>query len=153
VYLHRHDSKEALAIWAMAGQVTGAEWDQHFTHLRDVATWSTKTGKRAACVLLAVDFAHPDAKRRRDLALLTDAPGYDPFVAFVSANAAVRAVLTVFKWVQRAPKYEMDFFPNTKEAVRWLKTQRGGQLTAIDRMVREVEAELSARLQLRPPGL
>jgi hypothetical protein len=152
VYLHRHDNREALAIWAFLGGVTGAEWDQHFAHLRDIATWSTKTGRRAACVLLAPDFDPPDAKRRRELATLTDAAGYDPFVAFVSPNAAIRAVLTVFKWVQKTPKYEMDFFPDTKEAVHWLGTKRGGPLDRLDRLVMEVEAELSARVQMRAHG-
>jgi hypothetical protein len=148
MYLHRHDEEEALAVWLFS-RATDAEWDEHCGHLRAIATWSKKTEKRAACVLIAMDFDRPDAKRRQELALLTKAPGYDPYVAFVWANAAVRAVLSVFQWVQKAPKYEMDFFPTTTEAVKWLGTKRGGRLFALEDMVRDVERDISTAARVR----
>jgi hypothetical protein len=124
MYLHRHDADDALAIWALH-ESTPQDWDEHFHHIRDVATWSGKTGKRANVILVARDFSRPDAKRRAELARLTEAPGYNPHVAFVSPSAALRTVLTMFGWVQKAPKYEMDFFGSSAAAANWLEKRRG----------------------------
>jgi hypothetical protein len=147
MYCHRHDANEGLAVWAM-GAASQAEWELHFTHLREVATWSRRLGKRAACMLLSLkDFDRPDARTRQELAKLTELPGYDPFVAFVSPNTAVRATLTMFKWVQKTPQYEMDFFATSGEAIQWLARKRGGgRLLTLELLVREVDQERGAGL-------
>jgi hypothetical protein len=152
MYVHRHDSQEAVAVWSF-NRTTPEEWDEHFGHLREVATWSRATAKRAACLLIGgKDFDRPDAKRRQELAQLTEAPGYDPYVAFVTPNTALRAVLTVFKWVQKAPKYEMDFFGSSSEGVHWLARQRGGRIIVLERMLRDVEREIQDRDRIRAHG-
>jgi len=140
MYVHRHDANEALAIWVFQ-QSTPEEWDRHFEHLREVATWSNKSGRRGAAMLVARDFSRPDSKRRAELARLTEAAGYDPFVAFVSPSAALRAVLTMFGWVQKAPRYEMDFFGTSDAALRWLEKKRGGSLTKMQAMLEDVRSQ------------
>src|ERR1700743_896120 len=116
MYLHRHDERAGLAIW-LFDKATDVEWEAHFAHLRPLPPWAKPGGRRVAAILITKDFDRPDAKRRAELARLTEAPGYDPYVAFVSANVAVRAMLTMFSWVQKTPRYEMDFFATTIDAV------------------------------------
>ena len=140
MYVHRHDANDALAIWVFQNS-TPEEWDEHFAHLRDVATWSNKTGRRGATMLVARDFSRPDSKRRAELARLTEAMGYDPYVAFVSPSAALRTVLTMFGWVQKAPRYEMDFFGSSDAALRWLEKKRGASLSKLQAMLTDIRTE------------
>jgi hypothetical protein len=143
MYIHRHDESQALAVWFF-DSVSGAEWDQHFEHLRQVATWTGKTGKRACCLLVVgKSFERPDAMRRASLTALTEAPGYNPYVAFVSPNTALRAILTMFSWFQKAPKYEMEFFATAAEGTKWLDQNRGGGIGRLTSMLREVESEMA----------
>lgn len=144
MYLHRHDAKDARAIWIFE-QSTPEEWDSHFEHLRELTTWSAKAGKRATAILVARDFARPDAKRRAELARLTEANGYDPHVAFVSPSAALRTVLTMFGWVQKAPKYEMDFFGTCAAATQWLDKKRPGDSTKLQSMLADITAEYKTK--------
>jgi hypothetical protein len=92
-------------------------------------------------VLIAGSFARPDASHRGELARLTEAPGYDPYVAFVMPNLAVRSVLTMMGWVQKAPKYEMSFVASTDEALIWLQTRRNDSRIRLQAMVDAVLEE------------
>ncbi len=139
MYLHRHDERAGLALWLFQG-ARDEDWEAHFAHLRQIAEWPKPGGRRVAAILVTKDFDRPDAKRRAELARLTDMPGYDPYVAFVSPNVAVRAMLTMFSWVQKAPRYEMDFFSSTQQALSWLEIKRGSKL-ALETMIRELRLE------------
>lgn len=140
MYLHRHDDEGRLAIW-LFDKSTSEEWDAHFEHLKQLAAWPPSNGKRAAAMLIARTFDRPNAERRVELARLTEAAGYDPYVAFVTANLAARSVLTMMGWVQKAPRYEMSFFPGTNEALTWLETKRGGSRVRLQAMVDAVLEE------------
>ncbi|AKU95549.1 hypothetical protein AKJ09_02213 [Labilithrix luteola] len=144
MYLHRHDAEDARAVWVFE-QSSPEEWDAHFEHLRDLATWSGKTGKRATAILIARDFSRPDSKRRAELARLTEAPGYNPHVAFVSPSAALRTVLTMFGWVQKAPKYEMDFFGTSTSATQWLDKRRPGDSKKLHAMLADITTEYKTK--------
>jgi hypothetical protein len=140
MYLHRHDESGRLAVW-LFDKSSSKEWDEHFEHLKALAGWSAKGGPRAVAVLIAGAFARPDAHHRVELARLTEAPGYDPYVAFVMPNLAVRSVLTMMGWVQRAPRYEMSFVASTDEALTWLDARRGDTRLRLQAMVDAVLEE------------
>lgn len=150
MYIHRHAADDALAVWVFQAS-TPQEWDAHFEHLREVATWSGKAGRRGATMLIARDFSRPDAQRRTELAQLTEAAGYDPYVAFVSPSAALRAVLTMFGWVQKAPRYEMDFFGSSEGALGWLEKKRGGSLEKMRSMLTDIRAQYKKETGLELP--
>ncbi|HWL87303.1 MAG TPA: hypothetical protein VNO21_15975 [Polyangiaceae bacterium] len=140
MYIYRHDTREAIAVWVF-DRTTIEEWELHFEHLRDLATWSGQTGKRAAALLLATNFERPDPKRRAELARCTEAPGYDPYVAFIAPNAALRAVLTMFRWVQKTPKYELDFFATSRDGATWLEDKRGERLHRLREFLAEIRID------------
>jgi hypothetical protein len=139
MYLRRHDERAGAAVW-LFDNANQDEWVAHFADLRQIAAWAKPAGRRVAAVLIFRDFDRPDAKARAELARLTEAPGYDPYVAFVSANFAVRAMLTMFSWVQKAPRYEMDYFGTTAQALSWLEGRRGA-LGALQALIEEVRQE------------
>ena len=140
MYIHRHDAHEGVAVW-LFDRTTVEEWELHFEHLRELATCSDRTGKRACAMILARHFERPDPKRRAELAKCTEAPGYDPYVAFVAPNAAMRAVLTMFTWVQKTPKYELDFFPTSREGAAWLEDKRGARLEHLRGFLTEIRVD------------
>lgn len=140
MYLHHHDEPTSCAIWIFHNPIA-ADWEAHFDHLRTLATWSGKTGKRAATILIAPTVDRPDAKQRTQLSRLTEAPGYDPYVAFVTPSAALRAVLTMFGWVQKAPRYEMNFFGSSDAGVRWLEDKRGERLGSLQEALTGLRGE------------
>lgn len=139
MYLHRNDAQESLAVWVFA-DATPAEWDLHFEHLRHVATWSAKTGKRTAALLVSRGEKGLDARRRAELVRLTEAPGYDPYVAFVTLNVPLRAALTMFGWIQKAPRYEMSIFSRSNDAFAWLEKKRESSLPTLATMLAEVRS-------------
>ncbi|AKF08270.1 hypothetical protein [Sandaracinus amylolyticus] len=134
MYVHAHDPVRGLAVWYFR-DATDEDWAQHFAHLDEIATWSRTTGKRAACVLVVGRFDVPDAKRRAELAWHTEQPGYDPYVAFIAPNAAVRGALTVMSWLQKKPRFESGFVSSPEEAQAWLEERRGEPLPALGRMI------------------
>ncbi len=140
MYLHRHDESGRLAVW-LFDKSSSKEWDEHFEHLKALSGWSAKGGPRAAAVLIAGSFARPDSHHRVELARLTEAPGYDPYVAFVMPNLAVRSVLTMMGWVQKAPKYEMSFVASTADALTWLDTRRRDARIGLQAMIDAVLEE------------
>jgi hypothetical protein len=140
MYLHRHDEVGKLAVW-LFDKTSPQEWEAHFEHLKQLAAWPQGRGGRAAAVLIAASFDRPNAKHRVELARLTEAPGYDPYVAFVTPNLAVRSVLTMMGWVQKAPQYEMSFFANTDEALTWLHGRRNDTRIRLQAMVDAVLEE------------
>ena len=137
MYVHAHDPVRGLAVWYFR-RPTIAEWTEHFGHLEEVASWSRRIGKRAACVMIPASFDLPDAKRRAELAKYTELPGYDPYVAFVAPNAAVQGALTVMSWLQKKPQYETKFVTSVEAARAWLEEQRGERLEALGRMTDDV---------------
>jgi hypothetical protein len=139
MYLWRHDERAGLAVW-LFDNASQDDWQAHFADLRTITSWAKPAGRRVAAILIFRDFDRPDAKCRAELARLTEAPGYDPYVAFVSANFAVRAMLTMFSWVQKAPRYDMDYFGTTAEALSWLEGRRGA-VGALQAMVKELRQE------------
>lgn len=140
MYIHRHDAHEGVAVW-LFDRTTVEEWELHFEHLRELATWSNRTGKRACTMILNRHFERPDAVRRAELAKCTEAPGYDPYVAFVAPNAAMRAVLTMFTWVQKAPKYELDFFATSRDGATWLEAKRGARLERLHEFLAQIRVD------------
>jgi hypothetical protein len=140
MYLHRHDEDGKLAVW-LFDKATEQEWEAHFEHLKQLAAWPASRGKRAACVLISGAFDRPTTRQRVTLARLTEAPGYDPYVAFVMPNLAVRSVLTMMGWVQKAPRYEMSFFPGTAEGLTWLHEKRSDARPGLQAMVDAVLEE------------
>jgi len=149
MYIHRHDVPEAVAVW-LFDRPTVEEWELHFEHLRELATWSDRTGKRACAMILNHHFERPDAVRRAELAKCTEAPGYDPFVAFVAPNAAMRAVLTMFTWVQKTPKYELDFVATSRDGVTWLEEKRGARLEKLREFLTEIRVDFRRVSGARP---
>jgi hypothetical protein len=139
MYLERHDERTGAAVWLFDNASAG-DWARHFDDLRKVAEWKKPGGRRVAAMLIFRDFDRPDAKTRAELARLTEAPGYDPHVAFVTANFAVRAMLTMFSWMQKAPRYDMDYFGTTAAGQAWLEGRRGA-LPILETMIREVRSE------------
>lgn len=139
MYLYKHSEQESLAVWVFA-EASGEEWDLHFEHLRQVATWSTKTGKRAATMIISRGEKGLNARRRAELVRLTEAPGYDPYVAFVTLNVPLRAALTMFGWIQKAPRYEMNIFSRSDDAFAWLEKKRGTSLPSLAEMLAEARA-------------
>jgi hypothetical protein len=139
MYLDRHDERSGAAVW-LFDNASADDWARHFAHLRKLAEWKKPAGRRVAAVLIFRDFDRPDAKTRAELARLTEAPGYDPHVAFVTANFAVRAMLTMFSWMQKAPLYEIDYFGTTSEGLTWLEGRRG-TLPALQTMIRDLRSE------------
>jgi hypothetical protein len=139
MYLERHDERAGAAVW-LFDNADPEDWANHFADLRKVAEWTKPGGRRAAAMLIIRDFDRPDPMTRAELARLTEAPGYDPYVAFISPNFAVRAMLTMFSWVQKTPRYEMDYFGTTDEAIVWLEGRRAA-LPVLRGLVRDLRAE------------
>lgn len=144
MYLHAHDPVRGLAVWYFHKMVP-SDWDEHFAHLSEIATWSRRIGKRAACVMIPASFELPDAKRRAELARCTGLPGYDPYVAFVAPNAAVQGALTVMAWLQKKPQYETKFVSSVDAARVWLEERRGERLDALGQMLDDVYRRANVR--------
>jgi hypothetical protein len=140
MYLHRRDEVGKLAVW-LFDKASPQEWDTHFEHLEQIAAWPQGRGDRAATVLIAASFDRPNAKQRAELARVTEAPGFDCYVAFVTPNLALRSVLTMLGWVHKAPKYEIGFFANTDEALIWLHGRRNDVRIRLEAMVDAVLEE------------
>jgi hypothetical protein len=138
MYTFAHDEALSIGVWVV-DKPTPDEWAQHFEHLRQLARWSPANGRRAAIMLVPGSaFDRPDALRRAELARLTAAPGYDPFIALVTPNAAARGLLTVLRWMQPRPRWELEPFADTESALGWLEGRRGGALPALRAMTTEV---------------
>lgn len=140
MYFHRHNETEGLAVWYFYHQ-TVTDFDVSLEHARTLATWHAKIGKRAAVVLFPGDFKRPDAQRRAELIRVTESPGYNPYIAFVAPNAVVRTLLSMFGWLQKSPKYEMNFVGSAEQGVAWLESQRGTKLDLLSKMIQEVAVE------------
>lgn len=140
MYIHRSDASENLSVWILHS-ATGEDWDKHFGHIRDVATWSGAGKKRGAAVLVALDFSRPDVGRRAELARVTDAPDYNPWVAFINPSSAVRMLIAMLGWMQKAPRYEMSLFGKSTEALAWLSQKRGEPLDRLGVLLREAAEE------------
>jgi len=150
MYLSEHDPVESLAVWYFSA-CNRAEWEQHFAHLRDLAQWSARTGKRAAVILIPAGFEVPDTDMRIKLTELTQAPGYDPQIAFVAPNKAAQAVLTMFSWFQRQPRYETKYVSNVDDGITWLEGRRGAPLPKLAEMAERVLERANAiRTEARP---
>jgi len=141
MYAFENDPVRSLAVWCF-DKATNADWDTHFAHLRDLATWSGKTGLRPAALLIPGGFDVPDTEHRTELTQLTALPGYDPFVAFVAPNKAVKTVLQLFALFQRNPKYEMRYVASVAEGIAWLEGKRGAALPELGEMVGRVGARM-----------
>jgi hypothetical protein len=138
VYTFAHDEAQSLAVWAV-DKLTPDEWGQHCDHMRQVARWSTTTQRRAAIIIIPGNaFDRPDAVRRAELTRLTNAPGYDPFLALITPNVAARGIVTLFKWVQTKPRWVLETFPDTVSGLVWLEECRGEALPALHAMTADV---------------
>jgi hypothetical protein len=146
MYIYRHDESHALAVWAVE-RMTNEEWDLHFEHVRSLLKWYSKTGKRPGCmIIIGPNFERPDAKRRTTLAQLTDAPGFNSFVALIQPNTALRAILTTFRWLHKTPKHEYVAFATSAEGTKWLEARRGEPLPQHRQMLAEVEHDVYAAI-------
>jgi hypothetical protein len=138
MYISDHDPQRSLAVWVF-DSATPAEWEVHFQHLRELTTWSTRTGQRAAVLFINKSFDMPSTELRAQLTDLTGRPGYDPYVAFVTPNKTMMTVLTLFSWFQKKPRYETRFVSNVEAGLAWLEEKRGGPLNALREMVRQAQ--------------
>ncbi len=139
MYLYRHDERAGLAVWLL-DKATNADLEAHFVHLRRIPTWATEGGRRVAAVLITNDFARPEARLRTELGRLIGTPGYNPYVAFVSPNVVVRAMLRMFLSFLKERHYETGFFASTAGALAWLDLKRGGTF-ALAGMIRDLQSE------------
>lgn len=140
MYVSRVDTDEVVALWVFE-ESTPEEWD---AHLRDLARYIASfkaSGRRGASLIIARDFSRPATEHRAELTRLTDLPEFNPFVAFVNPNAALRAVLAMFGWMQKAPRYELDFFGSSAAGLAWLEKKRGTKLPQLSSFHSEVLAE------------
>ena len=145
MYVSRVDTDELVALWVF-DESTPEEWD---AHLRDLATYIASfkgSGRRGASLIIARDFSRPATGHRAELTRLTDLPEFDPFVAFVNPNAALRAVLAMFGWMQKAPRYEIDFFGSSGAGLAWLEKKRGMKLNKLTSFHEEVVAEYRQKM-------
>jgi hypothetical protein len=141
VYVSAHDEREKLAVWVV-GSLTAEEWERHFADLRELAGWSKRGSKRAAVVLVLTNaFDRGDAKSRATLAELTEADGYDPFIAVVTKNPFARSVLTVLMWLQSKPSYEIKFHGAADDALDWLERCRREPVDKLRGMLDRAMAE------------
>lgn len=147
MYDFEHDPTNALAVWIF-GSATPSEWEAHFGHLRELATWSGKTGRRAAALLINKTFDMPSAELRAKLTEHTVLPGYDPYVAFVAPNKTMMTVLTLFSWFQKKPRYETQFVSSSDAGILWLEERRGERLPELRDMAARVmhRANVSGRV-------
>lgn len=143
MYISDHDPQRALAVWIF-DSATPAEWELHFEHLRSLATWSTRTGTRAAVLFINRSFDMPSTELRAQLTELTARPGYDPYVAFVAPNKTMMTVLTLFSWFQKKPRYETRFVSTVEAGLAWLEEKRGGPLPALREMAVKAQHRTSA---------
>lgn len=135
MYSFAHDEANSLAVWVV-DRLDADEWQLHFEHLRSLAQWSTRTKRRAAVVLVPGNaFDRPNALIRAELARLSGAVGYDPFLAIVTPNVAARGLLTMLQWVQRRPRWELEAFGDVASALYWLERRRGQPLPGLRIMV------------------
>ncbi|MBX5480737.1 MAG: hypothetical protein IRZ16_02640 [Myxococcaceae bacterium] len=137
MYFYDHNQPMGLAVW-LFDKMTDADWDLHFKHLEDMATWSEKSGVRPAVLLIPKGFDMPPTERRTRLTELTNQPGYDPYVAFVAPNKAIQTVLTLFSWFQKKPKYDTSFVASAADGIAWLEKMRGAKLPMLQVMLNDV---------------
>jgi|GEM_PF-5475856 len=138
MYISESDPTRSLAVWVF-GSATAPEWEHHFEELREVATWSEKTGCRAAALLINKTFDMPAAELRAKLTEHTALPGYDPYVAFVAANRTMMTVLTLFSWFQKRPRYEIQFVSSVEAGIVWLEHKRGEKLPVLRALAKTAE--------------
>lgn len=143
MYISHVDADETVALWVF-DQMTTAEWDAHLDDLQKYIS-GFKPGKRGASLIIARDFSRPDSKRRVELVRLTGQANFDPFVAFISPNAALRAILAVFGWMQKAPRYEVDFFGSSAAGLSWLQKKRDEPLPKLTANLASAVAEFKEK--------
>lgn len=135
MYSFSHDEAASLAVWVL-DRPEPDDWKAHFGHMRDVARWSTRNKQRAAVVIVPGGaFDRPDALGRAELSRLSEAPGYDPFLALVTPNVAARGMVTMIKWLQMRPRWELEPFGDVAGALDWLEQRRGEPLPGLRIMV------------------
>jgi len=128
MYIGKHDDERGLAIWRFVGSVSPEEWRQHIADIDRVAQWNLDT--RPSVLLEIIGFT-PNAAQRAEIAEHSAAPGYCPYLAFVSTNALLRGALQSIRWMQAKKHYEEAFFSNTDAGIRWLEEKRGSSLDAL----------------------
>jgi hypothetical protein len=140
MYASAVDEKSSVMVW-YPSDPTPAEWDAHFADVETCIGWSRRTGVRPAVLLLANEFARPDAKLRMRLAAITGHVDYDPYIAFVNSNAMLRGLLTVLGWMHTKPSYEIEYLASEEAGIAWLEQKRGMPLPQLRQLVAEVRVK------------
>ena len=143
MYVSATDERNGLAVW-YPSQPTPTEWEKHFEDVEKIVGWSRKLGYRPGVILLANDFARPDAKNRMRLAEITGKPDYDPYLAFVSSNAMLRGLLTMLSWMHAKPSYDIEYLPDEDAGCTWIERRRPGVTPALRTLLSDVRGQARA---------
>ncbi|HEU4403779.1 MAG TPA: hypothetical protein VFS43_00570 [Polyangiaceae bacterium] len=146
MYARAIDERRGLVVW-YPSRPNPADWEAHLRDVAQINGWSKRLGFRPAVLLLADEFDRPDAKMRQRLAQITGERSYDPYIAFVNANAVLRGVLTMLSWMHPRPSYDLTYSPDESAGIAWLEQRRGERLPELRLL------SIEARGQVRKASL
>lgn len=99
----------------------------------------------ATVILLDSGYPPPHAVLRAQLVKFTTQPNFDPIVAFVTSNMAIRGVLTALRWF-RKPTHEEKVFARAEDAFEWLLQRRNEPMgDNVRKRLAEVATEAQAK--------
>jgi hypothetical protein len=151
MYFSAVDERNGLAVW-WPSEPTAGEWEHHFADVEKIVGWSKKLGFRPGVLLLANEFARPDARNRKRLAEITGRPDYDPYLAFVSSNVMLRGLLTMLGWMHAKPSYDIDYLPDEDSGCAWIESRRPGTTPALRILIADVRIRASRAMPKAASG-
>ncbi len=96
------------------------DYDAHMQNLGRAVQAAVHHPDHLACVIVHdAGYPPPHAGIRAKLVEFTTQPHFNPIVAFVTPNIAIRGVLTALRWL-RQPTHKEKVFANVKSAFDWL---------------------------------
>ncbi|MCP4503547.1 MAG: hypothetical protein GY822_26750 [Deltaproteobacteria bacterium] len=118
------------------------DFAKHIEELRIAVHEAQQQDIRLASVVM-LPFGHPipSAKWRAAVSKFMTEEGFDPDMAVITRNPAIRGVLTAISWTTSSHAVQFKIFPNEEAGLLWLEDHRGQSLPALREIVLEMSQE------------